>query len=120
MIGYASGTGQTKMIGSGRVQISGPVGNSGQHHTIPLTGHDHLRHLRVSGEFGHSPAQFGQFPLVIESPQGVQLLEGKDQRLMGRGVQEIEVNQIIDSQGFQHEHHVAQVGPLDLEGGGIG
>ena len=51
---------------------------------------------------------------MVECPQGVELLQCQDERLRRRGVHEIEVDEVVDAQTLQQQHHIAQVGALDL------
>ena len=53
---------------------------------------------------------------MVEGPQSIQLLQGKDERLRGRRVHEVKVDEVINAQTLQHEDDVAQVSALDLEG----
>mmetsp|Transcript_1213 Transcript_1213/g.2993 ORF Transcript_1213/g.2993 Transcript_1213/m.2993 type:complete len:328 (-) Transcript_1213:214-1197(-) len=74
----------------------------------------HLAQLRIHGELRHPPPQLGELPSVVEGAKRVELLQGAYQCL-GRGrVHKIEVDEVIDPQGFEHEHNGAQIGALDL------
>ena len=53
---------------------------------------------------------------MVEGPQSIQLLQGKDERLRGRRVHEVKVDEVINAQTLQHEDDIAQVSTLDLEG----
>ena len=52
---------------------------------------------------------------MVECSQGIELLQGKDQRLMGRWIHEVKVDQIVDAQALQEEDNVAEVRSLDLK-----
>lgn len=53
---------------------------------------------------------------MVESPEGIELLKGKDEGL-GRGrVHEVKVDEVVDAKGLEQENHVAEVSPLDLLG----
>ena len=53
---------------------------------------------------------------MVEGTQSIQLLQGKDERLRGRRVHEVKVDEVINAQTLQHEDDIAQVSTLDLEG----
>ena len=73
-----------------------------------------LAELRVERQLGHAPPQLCQLALVVERAQSVELLERADERLGRRRVHEIEVDEVVDAERFEHEHHRAEVGALDL------
>ena len=54
---------------------------------------------------------------MVESPQGVQLFQRQDQCLRRGWVHEVKVDEVIDTQTLEQEHHISKVGPLDLCGG---
>ena len=56
-----------------------------------------------------------QLSLVIQRTEGVELLQRHDQRLSRRRVHEIEVDQVVNAQTFQHEHNIAEICSLDLK-----
>ena len=58
---------------------------------------------RVSGCDGvtHPSAQPGEQALIVQGPQGVELLHGCDQGLHGRGVHEVEGQQVVDAHGLR-------------------
>mmetsp|Transcript_38970 Transcript_38970/g.96642 ORF Transcript_38970/g.96642 Transcript_38970/m.96642 type:complete len:253 (+) Transcript_38970:657-1415(+) len=89
----------------------------GQHllgHAVPTGGDEGLGHLRVERELGHLPAELGQLAAVVERAERVELLERADERLRGRRVHEVEMQQVVDAEALEQQHHVAQVGALDL------
>ena len=53
---------------------------------------------------------------MVEGSQSIKLLQGKDERLRGRRVHEVKVDEVINAQTLQHEDDIAQVSTLDLEG----
>ena len=54
---------------------------------------------------------------MVERSEGVQLLQRQHQGLVRGRVQEVEVDQVVDAERLEHEHHVAEVDPLDLGDG---
>lgn len=61
----------------------------------------------------------GQRPTrVVQGPQDPQLVHGVEHVVLRRGVHEVEEQQVLDPQGFEQQHHVGQVGPLNLWDGG--
>jgi hypothetical protein len=60
----------------------------------------------------HPPTQARQQPLIVEGRQRMQLLQRHDQRLDGRGVHEVKMQQVVDPHRLQLEHGRGQVGPL--------
>mmetsp|Transcript_56637 Transcript_56637/g.123121 ORF Transcript_56637/g.123121 Transcript_56637/m.123121 type:complete len:454 (-) Transcript_56637:502-1863(-) len=77
-------------------------------------GEEDLGQLRLQRELGHLPPQLGQQPLLVQRPQRIQRLHRHDQRLDGRGVHKVKVDDVVDAHGLEREHRVAEVGPLDL------
>mmetsp|Transcript_6507 Transcript_6507/g.18711 ORF Transcript_6507/g.18711 Transcript_6507/m.18711 type:complete len:883 (-) Transcript_6507:1046-3694(-) len=99
---------------------NGQHGTDGGHllsHLVLLGGEDRFGHHGIQRELSHAAPQLGQFPPVVEGTQGVQLLQGAQQRLRRRRVHEVEVHQIVDAQALQHQHHRAKIGALDLRDG---
>lgn len=43
------------------------------------------------------PAYLGELPQVVERPQGVELLQGQNQRLMRGRVHEVKVDEVINA-----------------------
>mmetsp|Transcript_45512 Transcript_45512/g.99125 ORF Transcript_45512/g.99125 Transcript_45512/m.99125 type:complete len:321 (+) Transcript_45512:593-1555(+) len=70
--------------------------------------------LRIHWKLRHASTQLRQVALVIQGTECIELLECLDQGLRGRRIHKVEMQQIIDANGLQHEHHVSQVGPLNL------
>lgn len=74
----------------------------------------HFGQLRLDRKLGHHPPQPRQQSFVIEGTERVELFHGGDQRLHGRWVHEIEVDQVVDSHGFQDQHGVGKISSLYL------
>eukprot|EP00968_Pinguiococcus_pyrenoidosus_P020566 scaffold2448_cov250-Pinguiococcus_pyrenoidosus.AAC.17 len=87
------------------------------HAGVILRGNDSLALLRLERKLGHLPPELGELSSVIQRAQRVQLLESADQRLGGRRVHEVEVEQIVDAQALQQQHDVAHVRSLNLRHG---
>ena len=51
---------------------------------------------------------------MIQRSERVQVFQRLDQRLGRRRIEEIEIEQVVDSEGFQHQDDVPQVGSLDF------
>jgi hypothetical protein len=51
---------------------------------------------------------------VVQRPERVQVLQRLDQRLCRWRIEEIKVEQVVDTEGFQHQDDVAEVRPLDF------
>ena len=66
----------------------------------------------------YSSPEPGEQTLVIECTERVQLLHGGDQGLHGRGVHEVEGQQVVDPHRLQGQDGAGQIGPLDLGHGG--
>ena len=81
--------------------LTPPSGMPRANNPLPLGGEDHLGHHGVAGELGHAAAQLGELSQVVEGAQRVQLLQRQHQRLMGRGVHEVKVDQVVDPQRLQ-------------------
>ena len=81
---------------------------------VPLRGEYHLGEHRIDGKLGHAAAELGQLGLVVERAEGVQLLESDDERLVRRRIHVVEVNEVVDAQALEQQHHVAQIGALYL------
>mmetsp|Transcript_20473 Transcript_20473/g.61034 ORF Transcript_20473/g.61034 Transcript_20473/m.61034 type:complete len:369 (-) Transcript_20473:525-1631(-) len=74
----------------------------------------HLGELRVQGELGGLIADLCHLAVVVEALQVVEHLESAHERLRRGRVQEVEVDQVVDPQLLQGQHHDAEVGPEDL------
>ena len=59
-------------------------------------------------------AYLRQLSVMIQRSQGIQLLKRNDECFCWRGVHEIKVDQIIDAQAFQQQHHISEICSLDL------
>ena len=66
----------------------------------------------------YSSSEPGEQTLVVERTERVQLLHGRDQSLHGRGIHEVEGQQVVDPHGLQGQDGAGQIGPLDLGHGG--
>jgi len=55
---------------------------------------------------------------VVQGPQDPQLVHGVEHVVLGRRVHEVEEQQVLHAQRLEQQHHVGQVGPLDLRDGG--
>mmetsp|Transcript_55137 Transcript_55137/g.129443 ORF Transcript_55137/g.129443 Transcript_55137/m.129443 type:complete len:421 (+) Transcript_55137:277-1539(+) len=75
-----------------------------------------LRLLWIHGKLRHAPAELREVTLVVQRTQRVKLLQGLDQCLWRRRIHEVEMQEVIDTDRLEHQHHVAQVGSLDLRG----
>ncbi len=74
-------------------------------------GDHHLAQLRVQREVAHDVPDARQVPVVVQSAEVVEELQGAHQRL-GRGrVHEVKVHEIVDAQLLHLEHHAAEVAP---------
>ena len=60
-------------------------------------------------------AYLGKFSVMIQCPQCIELFKGNDQSFRWRGIHEIEMNQIIDTQTLEKKNHVPQICSLDLQ-----
>ena len=54
---------------------------------------------------------------IRERPEYPQLVHGVQYVLLGGRVHEVKVQQVLHAEGLEEEHHVGQVGPLDLRHG---
>src|SRR3990167_2865051 len=61
--------------------------------------------LRVDRELSHLSSQPGEFSFVVESTESIQLFQGSHQGFVRRLVQEIESQQIVDSQALEHQRN---------------
>ena len=74
----------------------------------------HLGQLRVQRELRHDGAELCEVALVVQRAQVVEQLQRAYQRLWGGHVHEVEVDQVVDAQLLQLQHHSAEVGAEDL------
>ena len=58
--------------------------------------------------------QPGEQALIVQGTEGMQLLHGRDESLHGRGVHEVEAEEVVDAHGLQGQHGGGQVSSLDL------
>ena len=72
--------------------------------TTRAPGAPHLAHGRLQRELRHLAPQPRQQPLLVERAQVVQLLERADQRRRGRGVHEVEAQEVVDAHGLEGQH----------------
>ena len=56
-----------------------------------------------------------EFPVVVECPQCVQLFQGQYKCLCWRGIHEVKVNQIVDTQTLKQQYNIPQVRALNLK-----
>ncbi len=78
--------------------------------------HEDAGELRQDGEGEHLPADGGELPLGVQGFQGLQGLDGrKDAGAAGRR-DEIEALEVADPQLGHAQHHLRQVGAVDLLG----
>ncbi|KRX44449.1 hypothetical protein T05_629 [Trichinella murrelli] len=80
---------------------------------------EHFGQGRVERQFDHPASEFCQLAGVVQRAQRPQLVHRIEQVVLGRCVHEVEFQQIVHAERFQQQHHVRQVGPLNL-GYGIG
>lgn len=76
-------------------------------HLVSLRRDQHLGEHGVQWEFSHATAELGEFALVVQGPERVQLLQRAEQRLCRRRVHEVKVHEVVDAQRLQHEHYIA-------------
>jgi hypothetical protein len=81
---------------------------------VLLTRKDGLGESRIHRELSHPPPHLRQLSLIIESPERIQRIEGADEGVARRRIQEVESNEVVDSERFEHEHDHAEVRTLDL------
>ena len=86
-----------------------PVGDP-----VPLGHDEHLTQLRVHRELGHASPQLRELAAVVQGAQRVEHLERANERLGGRRVHKVEVNEVVDPERFEHQHDGAQIRALDL------
>ena len=79
-----------------------------------LAGHDHSRHLRLQGELGEAGAIGREVTVVIEGAEEVEELEGAHECLGGRGVNEVEVDKVVNAHLLHVEDNRSQVAAEDL------
>ena len=79
-----------------------------------LGHHHHFLQVRVQRVVHHLVAQLAQPARVGQRAQHPQLIHGVRDVVLGRRVHEVEVVQILHAQLLQQQHHVAQIGSLDL------
>mmetsp|Transcript_27535 Transcript_27535/g.59266 ORF Transcript_27535/g.59266 Transcript_27535/m.59266 type:complete len:276 (+) Transcript_27535:374-1201(+) len=76
---------------------------------------EHLRHLRcLQRELGHTPTEAREEAFLVERVQREEALHGHHERLHGRRVHEVKVQQVVDAHRLHLQHGIAQVGALDL------
>ena len=73
-----------------------------------------LRSVPAGGARGRARAQAGQAAGVVQRAQHPELEHGVEDVVARRRVHEVEVQQVVHVQGLEQQHHVAQVGALDL------
>mmetsp|Transcript_31993 Transcript_31993/g.75370 ORF Transcript_31993/g.75370 Transcript_31993/m.75370 type:complete len:202 (+) Transcript_31993:814-1419(+) len=82
---------------------------------LDLFRHDeHLGEGRVQRKLHHFAACCCELPRVAQRPEDPKLVHGVEHDLLGRGVHEVEVQQVLDAEGLEEEDDVAEVGALDL------
>jgi hypothetical protein len=85
--------------------------------TILLTRNNRLTHRRIHREFRHPPPQLRQFSSIIERPERIQQIQRANERVPRWRVEEIESDEVVDTEGFEHEDDGAEVRPLDFGDG---
>mmetsp|Transcript_79232 Transcript_79232/g.210411 ORF Transcript_79232/g.210411 Transcript_79232/m.210411 type:complete len:458 (+) Transcript_79232:652-2025(+) len=75
---------------------------------------EHFGQLRIQGELGRLVAIVRKIPVIIEATEVIEHLECAHQGLGRRGVQEVKVHEVVDSQLLQRQDHDAEVGSQDL------
>lgn len=56
----------------------------------------------------------GHSTCVVQGSEYPELIHGVEHVVLRGWVHEVELQQVLDSQGLEQQHHVGQVGPLDL------
>lgn len=51
---------------------------------------------------------------VVQGAEDPELVHGVKHVVLGRRVHEVELQQVLHAEGLEQQHHVGQVGPLDL------
>ena len=51
---------------------------------------------------------------VVQGPKDPELVHGVEHVVLRGWVHEVELQQVLHPQGLEQQHHVGQVGPLDL------
>jgi hypothetical protein len=68
----------------------------------------------IHGEFGHTTAKSGQLSLVVQCSKTIQQLKCADHGLRRRLVEEVKVDQIVDTERLEHEHDHTEVSALNF------
>mmetsp|Transcript_24293 Transcript_24293/g.76457 ORF Transcript_24293/g.76457 Transcript_24293/m.76457 type:complete len:388 (-) Transcript_24293:519-1682(-) len=80
-----------------------------------LLAHDeHLGQGGVQGELHHLVPHGRERARVVERAQNPELVHAVEDVVLRRRVHEVELQQVLDAQGLEQQHHVAEVGALDL------
>ena len=87
---------------------------------ILLARNDGFAHRRIARELGDAATQLCQLAFVVEGAQRVQMLQSAHERLDGRRVEPVEVENVGDSDGLEHDADGCEIGSLDLGGRELG
>mmetsp|Transcript_14985 Transcript_14985/g.34329 ORF Transcript_14985/g.34329 Transcript_14985/m.34329 type:complete len:504 (+) Transcript_14985:753-2264(+) len=74
----------------------------------------HLGELWIERELGHHGAQLGEVAVVVKRTKVVEQLERAHQGLWRRRVHEVKVDEVLNAELLQLQHHGAQVRAQDL------
>lgn len=81
---------------------------------VLLTREDTLAQRRIHGELGHPPSHLGKLSLVVERAESVKEVQGANERIAWRRVEEVEADEIVDAKGFEHKDYGAEIRALNL------
>ena len=71
----------------------------------------------IGGNLRHSSSQLGQLSHVIQGSESIQLFQSQNQGFVGRRIEKVEMNEIIDAETLEHEDNIAEVDSLNLRDG---
>mmetsp|Transcript_17520 Transcript_17520/g.28034 ORF Transcript_17520/g.28034 Transcript_17520/m.28034 type:complete len:203 (+) Transcript_17520:122-730(+) len=81
---------------------------------MPRSIDKHLRHLWVGWQSACHLSNLCDVAVVIEAAQVVQDFYGSHEGLWRRGVDEVEMHDVIEAEHLQHQNYGAQIGPHEL------
>jgi hypothetical protein len=84
---------------------------------ILLARQNCLRQRRIHRELGHPSTHLGQLALVVERAQRVQEIQRANEGIPRRRVEKVEPDEVVDTEGFEHQDDGAEVRTLDLGNG---
>mmetsp|Transcript_4303 Transcript_4303/g.14282 ORF Transcript_4303/g.14282 Transcript_4303/m.14282 type:complete len:305 (+) Transcript_4303:709-1623(+) len=81
---------------------------------LPGGEEEHLGERRIEGELGHALPQRREAAAVVEGAEDPELVHRRQDVVLGRRIEELEVEEVVDAEGLQKQDDVPEVRTLDL------